>query len=98
MIMVVKSMEPRRIRIPQEAKERRDRLVAGRRCVGCERELVLTKKVQRGLCPTCYSATRKAVRNRRITDEELLRRGRILPPAAGGPKPHNEFTRELSEM
>lgn len=94
-VMAIRRTETKRISLRKEAKERRDALVAAGKCLGCECELSTAKRVSRGLCVTCYAATRYAIRRGRTTDEELLRRGMILPPDTGGQKPVNSFTSEL---
>ena len=43
--------------------------------VNCDRPVV-----SRGCCQTCYGEARRAVRAGEITDEELIRRGLLLPP------------------
>ena len=96
-VMVVRAMEPKRIRLAPGAKERRDNLSAEERCLGCKRKVEDGERVTCGLCVTCYQSARHFIRKGRVTAEALIREGKMLPPRTGGPKPVNPFTKELSE-
>ncbi len=97
-VMVVKHMETKRIRVPKEARERRDQLVEDGRCIGCEEPLAEGTRVTRGLCATCYATAMNHIRKGRITEAELMRLGYLLPPKKGGRKPTNKFTKQLAEQ
>lgn len=97
-VMVVTHMEAKRIRVPKEARERRDRLVSEGRCVGCEQEITGTMRVTRGLCATCYVTAMNHIRKGKITEAELMRQGYLLRPKKGGRKPTNKFTKQLAEQ
>lgn len=92
--MVVKSMKAKRIRIAPAALLRRDQLVVDQKCLGCEKRQS-GKTYRRGLCDACYGAVQRALAGGRVTEEELLKQGRILQPRRGGRPPTNDFTREL---
>ena len=85
------------IRIRKEARERRDKLLAEDRCLGCE-EPNADRQIRVGLCPACYQMALKAIRAGKITRNDLIREGRMLPRRPGGRKPDNPFRRELSQM
>ncbi len=91
-------MEAKRIRVPKEARERRERLVAEGRCIGCEEAVTEGVRVRRGLCSTCYATAMNHIRKGKITEAELMRQGYLLPPKKGGRKPTNKFTKQLAEQ
>lgn len=85
------------IRMREEARERRDRLIADGRCLGCE-ESCEGRQVRCGLCPACYQMALKAIRLGKVERKDLVREGRMLPKRAGGRKPDNKFRQKLSEL
>ena len=58
-------------------------------CLTCDSEAVT-----RGLCRTCYSAARYAIRTEKATERELIDAGFLLPAHA---KPKGEFSAELAK-
>lgn len=64
-------------------------------CLGCKQTVGKGKRTRRGLCDTCYAGMRYAVRLARITEEQLMIAGELLPPGKGGRKPANQFTERL---
>lgn len=64
-------------------------------CLGCHGQIGEGDGTTRGLCLVCYRATRYAIRRGRITDQELLDRGLILPCEPRGPRPKNAYTAML---
>lgn len=84
-----------KVKVTNEAEERIKRLLAAGCCLGCEKSLATNERVRRGLCDTCYSGMRHAVKKRRTTENKLIAEGELLPPSPGGRKPANSFTEKL---
>lgn len=78
------------------ATERRERLQAAEKCLGCEEPLGETRSF-RGLCGTCYRGARYRLRKGQVTEAELVEDGYLLPGRSAGPVPANSFTRMLAE-
>ncbi len=92
---VVKEWDVVKVRITDEGQKRIDLLLSQNRCLGCEEKIAEGEKTKCGLHPTCYHAARRAWIAGRVTRNQLLREGKMLPPAQGGARPINKFTREL---
>ena len=83
------------VKRPKDAEQRIADLTAQDKCLGCERKLVKGERVSRGLCGTCYHGARRAMRMKKASENDLIRKGQLLPSNPGGRKPANNFTREL---
>lgn len=94
---VVKEWDVAKVRITESGQKRVDLLLSQGRCLGCEEKLQQGEQVKCGQCATCYQAARRAWQRKAISRNELIRDGKMLPPAQGGRKPSNKFTRELRE-
>lgn len=94
------AMEPIvvKVRVTDSALKRRQQLSGEGKCIGCEEKITPPDVRRRGLCNACYQAARTAIRDKRITETQLVRDGKMLPPEKGGRPTTNKFTRELSEM
>lgn len=93
---VAKEWDVVRVRVTDEGQKRIDLLLPEGRCLGCEEKLQPGEQHKCGLHPTCYQAARRAINAKRVTRNQLIRDGKMLPPASGGRKPSNKFTRELA--
>ncbi len=88
------------VKLTQQGEKRRSELLIQGRCLGCERQLVPGKRgdeVRCGQCNSCYAATQRNIKARRVTQNELVREGKLLKPTKGGRKPTNPYTKSLSE-
>jgi len=85
------------IRVPQAAAKKRDGLLAAKCCIACERELIEGEIIRRGQCPTCYQATRRNIKAKRVSETELIRSGELLVSAPGGRPPANKYTQRLAK-
>lgn len=83
-----------KVRIPDEALRRQQKLLGECKCIGCEGPA--GENVRRGLCPACYQAAHRAMVAKRITDQQLVREGKMLPAKTAGRRTTNKFTIELS--
>jgi hypothetical protein len=94
------AMEPIvvKVRVTDAAIKRQQQLLTEGRCIGCEEKIAAPDVRRRGLCNACYQAARTAVRDKRISETQLVREGKMLPPSKGGRPATNKFTRELSEL
>jgi hypothetical protein len=93
---VVKEWDVVRVRVTEEGRKRIERLLAENRCLGCEEPFADGEKVCCGQCTTCYPASMKGIRNHKVSRNNLIREGKMLSPGPPGPKPKNNYTRELS--
>lgn len=62
-------------------------------CLSCKKKKAKT----RGLCPACYQASRRAIREGETTEAELKEMGLLLDRDAAGRKPRNEFLKRIRE-
>lgn len=83
--------------IPSEAKLRRDQLLAEKKCLACARKFGELERVRRGQCSACYQSSLKAKHEGRITFQQLIRAGKMLPKSFPGPKTENPFVLEMRE-
>jgi hypothetical protein len=79
-----------------EGQARRDRLLAKRCCLGCERSLFENEQTRCGQCDTCYQASRLKIRQGVVRLKDLIRDGFMLVPSPGGRPPKNPYTRRLA--
>lgn len=86
------------VRMTKEGAERRDKLLAEGKCLGCERKLKEDDTVRLGLEDTCYQAALRAIKARKTTKSELIRNGKMLPRRKGGRPATNKFTQELAQL
>ena len=93
---VVREWDVVKVRISDDGQRRIDELVAQNRCVGCEEKFADGEQPKCGLHATCYQAARRAINAKRVSRTQLIREGKMLPPAQSGRKPSNKFTRELA--
>lgn len=84
-----------KVKISKEVQERIDRLAAEHRCIGCEEVILETDKERRGLCSTCYSGVRNAMKKHGASEKRLMEDGHLLPSKPGGRVPKNKFTAAL---
>ncbi len=98
MVLVIEEMEVRvvKVNVPESIVKRRDEMRSQGLCLGCETKPEAGKMIRRGLCPACYQAMLRALRNRATTKTELIREGRMLDRGVGGRPTTNKFTRSLS--
>lgn len=85
-----------KVKVSAEAEQRIKELQEAGCCLGCKKKIEPEDRVRRGLCDTCYSGMRHAVKKRRTTENKLIAEGELLPPAQGGRRPANEFTKKLN--
>ena len=86
------------VRIPDSAMQRRQRLQAAGCCTGCERKLAANASTRRGLCSACYQAAVRAIAAKKVSANQLMREGKMLPASKGGRPSNNQFTKSLSEL
>lgn len=92
---VAKEFDVVKVRVSREGQERIARLQCEKKCLGCEEKFVEDERSRRGLCATCYGGVMNAVRKHGVSESELMREGKLLPPSKGGRKPRNAFTASL---
>jgi len=85
-----------KVRVTDAALKRRQQLTDAGKCVGCEREIGDGDTSRRGLCNACYQAARRAINGKKISEQQLVRDGKMMPPDIGGRPTENKFTRELA--
>lgn len=96
MYRVAREFDVVTVRVPEEVQREVDRLVAENRCLGCEKEFEADEKRSCGQCPTCFSASYRAINRGDVTRNQLIREGKLLKSGKPGPKPKNDYTRRLS--
>lgn len=92
---VVKEWDVVRVKITEAVQQRIDLLVSQNRCLGCEEKHQPGVPAKCGQCPTCYQASRRAVKSGRVSLGELIKAGKRLVAIAGR-RPINKFTKELA--
>ncbi len=85
-----------KVRVTDAALKRRQQLSDAGKCVGCEREIGENEICRRGLCNACYQAARRAINSKKMSEQQLVRDGKMMPPDVGGRPTDNKFTRELA--
>lgn len=68
------------VRLTRDGQERRDRLLAENKCLGCEHERKEGERWACGLCWSCFNSATYRIRRKFLTREELIRTGQMLPP------------------
>lgn len=92
---VAKEFDVVKVKLTKEGRERVDRLLPNRQCLGCEVKVDKGQRYTCGNCGTCYNAV---LEKSTAVRADLMRDGKTLPPTKGGRKPANKFTRELAEL
>jgi len=79
-------------RVPRKVQDRISPKVKAGRCIiqDCDREAAA-----RGLCATCRAASKAAINNGSVTEEELIREGMLLPEQTRGRKARSKFAQQL---
>lgn len=85
------------VTLNRKVMERRARLIKQRRCLGCEVEIADGEAVIRGLCSSCYQSARYYISKRRVTQEQLIQDGKMLPTGKRGRHPKSGLARELAD-
>lgn len=97
---VVKEWGVVAVRIPDEARDRRDRLAGNNCCTSCERKFLDGEKVNCGQCMTCYQFVRRRVQKGLAVLNDFIRSGEMFPPGKGprkpGRRPSNKFTQDAA--
>lgn len=79
---IVDEIRGESVEVPPETQSRVNDYVAGRYCLRCSKQK--GGRYTRGLDVNCYNATMKEIDRNPLLENELIRKGRILPPARGG--------------
>ena len=87
-----------RVKVTPEGEKRAARLTKEGRCLACERKLVEGERVRCGQCDTCYPATLRRIKQRKITRKEVIQSGEMLAPKTAGRKPKNHYTAKLQKQ
>lgn len=85
------------IRLTEQGQQRRDRLLAENRCLGCEKQFEEGEGKSLGLCQTCYNGTIYRINKKKVTRRELIRTGELLEKGRRGRPPMNAHTKSLAE-
>jgi hypothetical protein len=67
-------------------------------CTACLNKIPAGAKSVRGQCMTCYPNTMKKIAAKKVSENQLIREGKIKKAGRPGRKPVNDYTRELAEM
>ena len=76
----------------KEAARKVEIALDARRCLACDEEVPEDRRYLRGLCEGCHRATLRAIARGDFTEEERIKKGKLLAKATGGRKPTNPVT------
>jgi len=96
MYRVAREFDVVTVRVPEDVQREVDRLVAENKCLGCHQPFRDGQKRTRGQCSTCFSGSYRAIEKGKKTLNQLIREGKLLKAGRPGPKPVNDYTRQLS--
>lgn len=86
-----------KVRISESIKKQRDERIENHECLGCEERFPREVKFVCGQCPKCYCASRRGINAHKVTEAELIREGKMLPPGKAGRRPSNPYTKMIAE-
>lgn len=86
------------VKVTPTGAKRRDRLLAAKCCLGCERELKDEDNVRCGQCDACYQASRARINDGKVTLQQLISNGLMLPPTTGGRRISSSYSKKLAEL
>lgn len=84
------------VTVKKAARDRLAKCESEGLCTGCLEKLADGERAIRGMHPACYYATYYAIKTGKITEEDRVREGKMLPPAQAGRKPKNPISIEVS--
>lgn len=91
-VVVNKVQQTTLVSLDEETAERRDRLVAEGKCLGCGK---YAEGGARGACGKCYAATRRAIARGQTSEVDLVRLGLLLPVGIGGRRKTNPMAKRI---
>lgn len=93
--MIVKIVKTKVVEMSSKGSRRIVKAKQEDLCLGC-----LSKsqsKLIRGLCSACYQATLRLINSGQVSEESLLKNGKIYPKSKGGRPASNPVTIEAQE-
>lgn len=92
---VARDFDVIKVRQTKAVQERVARLTGANKCLACECDLALAKKVVSGCCSSCAQSQYYAMRKKKTTLIELIRLGERLPAQPPGRKPNSHYAAKL---
>lgn len=90
--MIVSFQVNRTIRVGKTEAKRIEEHVEARVCLACDCKVEEDRRYLRGLCEGCHRATLRAIARGDFSEEDRIKKGKLLAKASGGRKPTNPVT------
>lgn len=95
---VVKEWDVVSVKLTPEGERRIKKCEEECLCTACLLPIKPGQKSVRGQHQTpCYASTMRKIREKRVSDKQLMRDGKLKPAGKPGPRPINDYTQELAE-